>query len=172
MAKPETIQTPAIPPMESLLAGSDNPDIKRQLLELQVQRMQAEIALFQKQSRVADIALGEAEQKASAKAEADRQSKAIQEEGAKSSLRKLRMDKFKQENCIHTHPDSGKSTLVGIRHWGNTITVNCAMCELNETGTQAELVRKYGTLFPKQDSIGGVMAPGASYGASGVIVGG
>ncbi|TXH45070.1 MAG: hypothetical protein E6Q97_31915 [Desulfurellales bacterium] len=172
MAKPETVQTTPVIAMDALLAGTDNPDLKRQLLELQVQRMRAEIALFEKQSKVADIALSESEKKEAEKAEADRQSKAIQEEGAKSSLRKLRMDKFKQENCIHTHPESGKSTMVGIRHWDNTITINCAMCELNETGPQAALVRKYGTLFPKQDNIGGVMAPGASYGASGVVMGG
>lgn len=162
----------ANPPIDALLAGPDNPDVKRRILELHERRMAAELALLEKQSAVADLTLRDAREKDRKKEEQERQEKVIQEEGARNSLRSTRMEQLVQDRCSHLHPDSGKSTFVGVRHWDQTITINCAICKLNATDTQANLIRKFGSqAFPKQDMIGGVMAPG-SYISGGVITGG
>lgn len=172
MAKPETGQSlPSTPPLDMLLAGPDNPDIKRRLLELQERQLAAQVALLEKQTAVADLTLRDARIKDEKKAEDERREELIRKEGAENHLRKMRMDLAVQSNCTHLHPDSGKSTLSAVRHWDQRLTINCAICQLNQTGTQAELVRKYGSLFPRQDNIGGVMAPG-SYVSNGAIVGG
>lgn len=172
MAKPDMQPNTVSPPLEALLSGPDNPDIKRRLLELQERRMAAELALLEKQSAVADITLRKSREEEGKKEEQARQDRVIQEEGAKNSLRSLTMERHIQQRCSHLHPDSGKSTLVGVRHWDQTITLNCAICKLNDTDTQANLIRRHGVQsFPKQDMIGGVMAPG-SYISGGAIVGG
>lgn len=165
MAKPEL--TPSTPSVDALLLANDvSPELKRRLAELQIQKLQREMELLEKQSLVNDIAIRKDEEERKKIEEKERQEARMREEGAKESLRKLRMDQMVQNNCLHVNPDDGKSNLVGIRHWDGNLTINCGTCGIIVSGTKAELVKRFGTLFPKQENIGGPLPPG-SYTSSG-----
>lgn len=136
--------------MASLVGG--NPELVALLkrnLELQIQRE--------------ELTLAGAMKAAEAEKQVTEQAKAAQRQGAETYAAIIKAEQWRQKNCRHLQAESGRSALGALTNWDGTINVSCGSCNMIDIGTQAEMRNKYGTLYPKQENIGGPLPLGSDY---------
>lgn len=165
MAKPEQQQGL----VDAIMQSPGSPDIevlKKRILELELKRLEQELQTGAEyraqQMAVAQIAIEKDAEEKAAKAKDFAQMLQMQKEGAAASLKVMHMNAAVQAGCPHLHEESNRPTTVGVRLWGDRITINCGRCGMTDTGTRMELVQKYGNAFPKDENIGGPLPPGAA----------
>lgn len=82
-------------------------------------------------------------------------------EGAKVIKRKMAEEAALQKHCTH-QMDNGRTSWGGVRDWQGLYHMSCGRCWMRLDGTQSEVRKTLGNLFPGEERIGGPIIGGGS----------